>query len=207
MTLMQYQFFCILLYHRMRGGELPNNWHSSSKKLWRIFLLKECRLSVWRDVMLCWIDQMYCLKTACSLLINNVYWCSLEQSFRKIGGANINFSLKFLYSFEHPGKEWTVYKRRFMVVQIFPWTCRKGMNILWEKGQARFFCAFFAKYFFKILDFKTLLWPPGDMLVVLQYSEECSSAFLNTKKFENQYCVGPTYTNFFRNRASVSRFS
>ena len=36
---------------------------------------------------------------------------------------------------------------------------------------------------------------------------ECSSAFLTQKKFEKQYCVGPTYTNFFRNRASVRRFS
>jgi len=42
---------------------------------------------------------------------------------------------------------------------------------------------------------------------VLQYSEECSSAFLTQKNFEKQYCVGPTYTNFFRNRASVRRFS
>ena len=43
--------------------------------------------------------------------------------------------------------------------------------------------------------------------MVLQYSEECSSAFLTQKKIEKQYCVGPTYTNFFRNRASVRRFS
>ena len=37
--------------------------------------------------------------------------------------------------------------------------------------------------------------------------KECSSAFLIQKNFTNQYCVGPTYTNFSRNRASVRRFS
>jgi hypothetical protein len=42
---------------------------------------------------------------------------------------------------------------------------------------------------------------------VLQYAEECSSAFLTQKNFKNQYCVGPTYTNFSGNRASVRGFS
>ena len=70
-----------------------------------------------------------------------------------------------------------------------------------------FFCAFFEKNFCKILHFKILLWPPGEVLVVLQKAEECSSAFLTQKKIKNQYCVGPTYTNFSRNRASVRGFS
>ena len=91
----------------------------------------------------------------------------------------------FKYSLEHAEREGAFYK----------------------KGQARLFCAFCENYFFKILGFRTVLWPPGEVLVVLQYSEECSSAFLTQKNFEKQYYVGPTYTNFFRNRASVRRFS
>ena len=108
---------------------------------------------------------------------------------------------------------------------IFLWRWREGMNNLYGvqnysnnplNMQRRdehfvirraFFCAFFGNIFFRILHFKILLWPPGEVLVVLQYAEECSSAFLTQKNFKNQYCVGPTYTNFSRNRASVRGFS
>jgi len=92
----------------------------------------------------------------------------------------------FKYSLEHAEREWTFYTK---------------------KVRRAFFALFLWNIFFKIFDFKTLLWPPGEVLVVLQYSEECSSAFLTQKNLQNQYCVGPTYTNFSRNRASVRRFS
>ena len=47
-------------------------------------------------------------------------------------------------------------------------------------------------------------WGSTGGVTVLRRMLQCIS---NTKKFEKQYCVGPTYTNFFRNRASVRRFS
>ena len=86
---------------------------------------------------------------------------------------------------------------------------RGNQHFMKGKSGALFekFCAFCKNFFHKIFDSKTLLWPPGVVLVVLQYSEECSSAFLTQKNFEKQYCVGPTYTKFSRNRASVRRFS
>ena len=139
--------------------------------------------------------QMSCFKIVCGQL-NRQFSLLLKGQSIFIAVYNIPLNIQkrneqsikegswlFKYSLEHAEREWTVYNK---------------------KGQARFFLEFF---FVKILSSKALLWPPGDVLVVLQYSEECSSAFLTQKIFENQYCVGPTYTNFSRNRASVSRLS
>ena len=118
------------------------------------------------------------------------------------------FSLMFIISFEHPEKEWTIYKKRFMVVQNIPLNMQKGNeHSIIKKVRRAFFALFVWIFFCKIFDFKTLLWPPGEVLVVLQYAEECSSAFLTQKNLQNQYCVGPTYTIFFRNRASVRWFA
>ena len=161
----------------------------------------------WSPILLSW-EWTICVHNEVilwSILGKHLPFCKLQLSFPEtlrgvcIAVQNIPLNIQkrneqsinegswlFKYSLEHAEREWTFYSK---------------------KGQARFFCAFCVKFFCEIFDFKTLLWPPGEVLVVLQYAEECSSAFLTQKNLQNQYCVGPTYTNFFRNRASVRRFS
>ena len=90
----------------------------------------------------------------------------------------------FKYSLEHAEREWTFYK----------------------KGQARFFLRFLWKLFFQNFGFQDssmTSWGSTGGVTVLRRMLQC----ISNKKFEKQYCVGPTYTNFFRNRASVRRFS
>ena len=67
----------------------------------------------------------------------------------------------------------------------------------------RFFCRnFLQKFWFQ--DTSMTSWGHAGGVTVLRRMLQCISKY---KKFENQYCVGPTYTNFSRNRASVRWFS
>ena len=161
----------------------------------------------WSPILLSW-EWTICVHNEVilwSILGKHLPFCKLQLSFPEtlrgvcIAVQNIPLNIQkrneqpinegswlFKYSLEHTEREWTFY----------------------EKRSGALFFALFVKFFCsKLWGFKTVLWPPGEVLVVLQYSEECSSAFLTQKNFEKQYCVGPTYTNFFRNRASVRRFS
>jgi len=69
------------------------------------------------------------------------------------------------------------------------------------------FLRFFWKYFFQNFAFQDTSmtsWGSTGGVTVCRRMLQCIS---NTKNFKNQYCVGPTYTNFSRNRASVRGFS